>query len=178
MMKKIVYILCFLLCFSCSQYSPKSENAVATEAEEVRVDKDGLADNNTDTKFKVGLSNFSLDEINSEIEEKLQANYEAIVLAKKHPEFKEAIKEQLAGSDKFHFTLSDSIQSIEIKELTYVGSMESRNDSVSAQKILYTTLINSKYTQQDSVLVIVKRKLIEIDNTPKMNTSIVFEKLD
>ncbi|WP_430411938.1 hypothetical protein [Kordia sp.] len=181
MMKKIVYIACFILCFSCSNNRnadrvPTEEKSV--EAEDFKVDESSLiddADGKTDTK-KLEI-NFSLDDINTEIEEKLQANYEATILAIQHPEFQEAIKEQLANSGKFNFTLSDSIKTIEIKEIERSGNMLKRNDSITTQKILYTTFINSKYTQKDSALVVIKRTMIVIDNQVKMNTSFSFESL-
>lgn len=177
MMKKIVYIICFAVCFSCNNAAQKSENAVATEAaEEVSIDKDGLL--GTEMKLKDAISDFSLDDVYAEIEDKLQANYEAVVLATKHPEFREAIKEQLAGSDKFKVTLSDSIQSIEIKDLDFSSPVESRSDIVSTQKVYYTIVINSKYPQKDSVLVVMKRSMMMIDEAVKVNTSFAFEEID
>ena len=178
MMKNIVYILCFLLCFACHQHSQKSENATAKEADEFKVERSDLLDD-ADLKNKDDIKvDFSLDNLNVEIEEKLQANYEATILATKHPEFKDAIKEQLANSDKFNFTFSDSIETIEIKDIILSGNMLERSDSISIQKVLYTTFINSKHTQKDSVLVVMKRTMIVIDNQLKMNTSLTFEKID
>ncbi|EDP97691.1 hypothetical protein U8527_05065 [Kordia algicida OT-1] len=177
MMKKVVYIICFIVCFSCNNATQKSDNAIATEAvEEVSIDKDGLLD--TETKLKDAIDDFSLNDVNAEIEDKLQANYEAVVLATKHPEFREAIKEQLADSDKFNVLLSDSIQSIEIKDIDFSSSVTSRNERVSTQKVSYTILINSKYTQKDSVLVVMKRSMIKIDEAVKVNTSFSFERID
>jgi hypothetical protein len=182
MMKKIVYIVCFLLCFSCKNSSHKSKNTVATESEELKINNDGLVDD-ADEKTNVCKPDFksvafSLDYINIEIEEKLQANYEAKILAVKHPEFQEAIKEQLANSNKFNFTLSDSIQTIEIKDIVFAGNLEKENDSLYKQKVLYTSMINSKHAQKDSTLVVMKRTMIMIDNSLKMNTSFSFENLD
>ncbi|WP_298422174.1 hypothetical protein [uncultured Kordia sp.] len=179
MMKKIVYILCFLFCVACNQHAPKSENATM-KSQEFTVDKDGLLD---DTDYKTDLKKPDLDfsligYLDTEISAKLQANYEAKILATKHPEFQEAIKEQLAGSDKFNVSLSDSIETIEIKDVERFGIMRNRNDSITTQKIRYTSLINSKYTQKDSVLVVIKRAMIVIDNEFKINTSFSFEKLD
>lgn len=178
MMKKIVYIACFLLCVSCNQYAAKKEDN-AVRSEEFNVEKDGLLDD-ADTKYKADFKamDFDVNYINTEIEEKLQANYEAKILAVKHPEFQEAIKEQLEGSNKFNFTLSDSIQTIEIKDIILSGNMSERNDSITTQKVLHTTLINSKYTQKDSVLVVMKRTMIVIDGLVKMNTSFSFESID
>lgn len=180
MMKKIVYILSFLLCFSCNQSAKKSEmmKDEAVESEEFVVDKDGLLDDAKRKDLDFKNSDFALDKIDLEISSKLQANYEAKILAVKHPEFQEAIKEQLAGSDKFNFTLSDSIETIEIKDVKQVGMMIKRNDSIFTQKIMYTSFINSKYKQKDSVLVVMKRAMIIIDNEVKINTSFSFENLD
>jgi len=178
MMKKIVSIVCFLLCFSCNQRAQKSENAVSKEAEEFKVERSDLLDDAKGKTLNDIEVDFSLTTMNLEIEEKLQANYEAKILAAKHPEFREAIKEQLANSDKFSFTLSDSIERVEIKDMQLSGNMLKRSDSITTQKILYTTLINSKYPQKDSVLVVMKRTMIVIDNQVKMNTSFSFERLD
>lgn len=182
MMKKIVYILSFLLCFSCAN-EKKADMMTKEEIiveEDFKVDESSLrndADGNTDTKSpEVDFSLISY--LDTEIEEKLQANYEAKILAVKHPEFKAAIKEQLAGSDKFSFTLSDSIETIEIKDIKRSGVMTERNDSITTQKVTYTSLINSKYKQKDSVLVVMKHTMIIIDNEVKINTSFLFEKLD
>jgi len=174
MMRKVLYIVGFLLFVSCNQFSPKAEKSAVKE-EAVEADSKGWA-NIDKTNFKT--TDFSLENINSEIQEKLQANYEAQLLATKHPEFAEAIKEQLANSNKFTEALSDSIQTIKIKDIKLIGSMETRNDSVSTQKMIYTSLINSTYKQKDSALVVVKRKTIVIDNAVKVNTSFSFESLD
>lgn len=174
MKMKILYIVCFLLCVSCNQYtSKKEENAV--KSEEFNVDKSNLLEIDDENTIEI---DFSLDGINSEIEEKLQANYEAKVLAMKHPEFQEAIQEQLANSNKFDVTLSDSIETIEIRDILFLDDLRNQNDSISTQKVLYTYIVNSKYIQRDSVLVVIKRNMIVIDNSVKMNTSFSFEKLD
>ena len=177
MMKNIVYIVCFLLFFSCA--NDKTSNQMLTkeeavESENFKVEKVGLLDD-ADEKNNF---DFSSDDVNSEIVEKIQANYEALVLAAKHPEFKEAIKEQLSDSNKFNVTLSDSIQTVEITALKLSGNLEKITDSIFQQKILYTTLINSKHTKKDSALVVMKRSMIVIDNSLKMNTSFSFEKLN
>ncbi|MBC8755695.1 hypothetical protein H2O64_13550 [Kordia sp. YSTF-M3] len=178
---KIIYILCFLLCFSCANNTKADQMMTkdeAVESEEFKVDKSDLRDD-LDEKNKNAIEiDFSLNAINSEIEEKLQANYEAKVLAVKHPEFQEVIKEQLANSTKFNFSLPDSIQTIEIKDIVFAGNLKKENDSIYKQKVLYTSLINSKHTQKDSALVVMKRTMIVIDNSLKMNTSFLFEKLD
>jgi hypothetical protein len=153
----------------------------AVESEDFNVDTDGLLDD-ADTKYKADFKaldfDLDLDYIQTEIEEKLQANYESLVLLNKHPEFQEAIKEQLANSAKFDFVLSDSIQTIEVKDIVLAGNLEKENDSCYKQKVLYTSLINSKHIQKDSTLVIMKRTMIVIDNSLKVNTSFLFEKLD
>ncbi|MFK7749845.1 MAG: hypothetical protein AB8B65_15730 [Kordia sp.] len=199
MMKKLLYIFGFLLCISCSESAKKSENS-KMKSEELSVEKDGLVDDadekgkdlktyrydyngdfKTDDKSKSfwdAPAYFTLNDFNSEISEKLQANYEAQILATKHPEFAETIKEQLADSNKFTESLSDSIQTIKIENIEFSGNIESRNDSISSQKILYTSLINSTYKQKDSVLVIIKRTFIVIDDDKKVNTSFAFETLD
>ncbi len=172
---KIVYIVCFLLCVSCNQYAAKKEDN-AVKSEEFKVNRSDLL-NDTDEKDATKID-FSLEGMNTEIEEKLQANYEAKVLAIKHPEFQEAIKEQLANSSKFDFTLSDSIETIEIRDILFLDDLHNQNDSISTQKVLYTYIINSEHMQKDSALVVIKRKMIVIDNSLKMNTLFLFEKLD
>ncbi|WP_420574784.1 hypothetical protein [Kordia sp.] len=176
MMKKIVYIVCFLACFSCADRAPSTENAL--ESEESNVTSDGWTQQNKGQDADFKSSDFAVETINLEITEKLQANYEAQVLAVKHPEFQEAIKEQLKGSTKFNAALSDSVTTIEVRNLSFYGKQHILNDSISTQKMRYTSLINSKYSQKDSVLVVIKRTMIMIDNSPKVNTSFVFEKLD
>lgn len=191
MIRKLLYIFGFLLCVSCNQSAPKSENT-KMKSEERSVDKDVFLDDlkgkdydftidksKIDADFKSQSFSFSTPgNLNVEISTKLQANYEAQILATKHPEFAEAIKEQLADSNKFTTALLDSIETIKIEDLELSGNMESRNDSVSTQKLIYTSLINSKYKQKDSVLVVIKRAMIVIDNAMKVNTSFTFEKLD
>ncbi|QHI36657.1 hypothetical protein IMCC3317_20200 [Kordia antarctica] len=172
MKMKIVYIVGFLLCFSCSNNVSKKEDT-AVKSEEIEIDKDGLVD---DADFKSG--DVSFIDFNTEIEEKLRANYESLVLINTHPEFQEAIKEQLATSTKFNVLLSDSIQSIEIKYIEFKGNLKKVNDSIYKQKILYTTFINSKHIKKDSAFVIIKRTILIIDNSLKMNTSFSFEILD
>jgi len=182
MMRKLVYIIGFLISVSCSQSARNSENAPAPEREELKVE-DGTSGWREDTKSKDAdfkslepmLKNIQLD---AEITEKLQANYEAQILATKHPEFAEAIKEQLADSSKFNVSLADSIQTIAIEDITFLGEMDTQNDGIFTQKIQYTTIINSVHTQKDSALVVVKRTLIDVDNAVKVNTSFSFEELD
>lgn len=177
MMRNIIYIIGFLLCISCNNSASKSENTTSikdTEDQEFRI-----TESSTSATDAVKLEgNFSLDYLNTEVTEKLQANYEAKILAIQHPEFEEAIKEQLAGSNKFRFTLSDSIKTIEIKDVAFLGEMVQRNDSLFTQKFGYTAFINDTYKQRDSVLVVIKRSLIMIDNSPAVNTSFSFERLD
>lgn len=173
MMKKIVYIVAFLFCFSCNNFSPKSEDATMAK-EEFKVDRSDLLDTNTETPE----IDFSFNELDTEIEEKLQANYEAQLLAVKHPEFAEAIKEQLESSTKFNTSLADSIESIKIEDISFSDMIVSRNDSTFTKKVFYTSLINAKHQQKDSVLVVVKRALITIDGKPTVNTSFSFERLD
>lgn len=191
MMRKLLYIFGFLLCISCNQSAPKSENS-KMKSEELSVDKDDLLDDakgkgydftidksKIDADFKSeGFSFSTPGNLNTEISTKLQANYEAQILATKHPEFAEAIKEQLADSNKFTKSLSDSIETIKIEDLKFSENMESRNDSVFTQKLVYTSLINSTYKQKDSVLVVIKRTFIMIDDNRKVNTTFRFEKLD
>ena len=194
MMRKFLYILSFLLCVSCSQSEKKSQDA-SPAYEDLKVKENTFTEEDgwhNDTKredldfksddkskdYNFTINYFSLDNLNSEISTKLQANYEAQILAIKHPEFAETIKEQLADSNKFTESLSDSIQTIMIEDIKFSGSLQSVNDSIYTQKMVYTSLINSKYKQRDSVLVVLKRATIKIDNDAKMNTSFTFEKLD
>jgi hypothetical protein len=142
--------------------------------EEFKIDRSDLLDTNT----KTPEVDFSFDDLNTEVEEKLQANYEAQILAVQHPEFREAIKEQLADSDKFNGMLADSIKTIKIKDLTFSNDLAARNDSIFTKKVVYTSLINSKYQQRDSVLVVIKRAMIIIDHKPQINTSFSFERLE
>ncbi|MCH2194045.1 hypothetical protein [Kordia sp.] len=190
MMKKLLYIFGFLLCISCNQFSSKSENAPSptedSNSYRYTIDKDrfdgnGLSDLDdklNSESFKFSTSNFDVKDLNAEISTKLQDNYEAQLLATKHPEFAETIKEQLADSNKFNTALSDSIKTIAIEDLKFSGEMQSQNDSIITQKIYYTSLINSKYKQKDSVLVVIKRATILIDGAIKVNTSFSFEGLD
>ena len=178
MMRKIIYIIGFLCCFSCNNSSPKSDNATMTK-EEFKVEESSLrndADGATDTK--IPEVDFSLNYLDTEITEKLQANYEAQLLAVKHPEFAEAIKEQLENSTKFNTALADSIESIKIKDIRFSDMIVSRNDSIFTKKVFYTSLINTKHQQKDSVLVVVKRAFITIDGKPTVNTSFSFERLE
>ena len=142
--------------------------------EELKIERSDLS--NTDVK---SLSTELLfQDLNIEVEEKLRANYETQILATKHPEFAETIKEQLSDSDKFTNKLADSIKTIEIKNLVFANNMQSHNDSIFTKKIIYTLLINSKYQQKDSALVVIKRATILIDNKPQITTSISFEHLN
>jgi len=179
MKMKFVYIVCFLLCFSCAN-DKKADRMLmkeeAVENEDIKVTRSDLIDD-ADKKNDVNVD-FYLEGINTEIEEKLQANYEAKVLATKHPEFQAAIEEQLANSNKFDFTLSDSIETIEIRDILFLDDLQRQNDSVSTQKVVYSYLINSANVQKDSALVVIKHNMIKIDNSLKMNTSFSFEKLD
>jgi hypothetical protein len=205
MMRKLLYIFGFLLCVACSESAKKSQDAAPT-SDEWKVKESNYTEGESfkgdskrkdadlkilniekykvdeirkdDAAYSFTTNYFSLDDINTEISTKLQANYEAQLLATKHPEFAEAIKEQLTASNKFHTALSDSIQTIKIEDLEFLGSLKSLNDSVSTQKMRYTSVINSKYKQKDSVLVVVKRAMILIDDVLKANTSFTFEKLD
>ncbi|WP_298518876.1 hypothetical protein [uncultured Kordia sp.] len=183
MMRKILYIVGFLWCVSCNQFSPKSDNEAApAPTEELKIEgdnftnSDGWSDDSKRKDLDFKTSDATLENLNSEIFTKLQANYEAQLLAAKHPEFADAIKEQLANSSKFTEALSDSIQTIKIEDVEFSGTMESRNDSVSTQKVRYTAFINSTHKQKDSVLVVIKRTAIVIDGTVKANTSFTFEK--
>jgi hypothetical protein len=182
MMKKLGYILMSLFfCVSCNQSASTSENATAPR-EDVKVHESTL-DVEADDKLKKGFldfktSNFSIDNFYPEIATKLQANYESQVLAAKHPEFAEAIKEQLAASSKFNTSLSDSIQKITITDIELVGALKTQNDSTFTQKIRYTKHINSNYTVQDSVLVVLKQAFIKIDNTMRINTSFSFQAIE
>lgn len=173
MKMKISYIVCFLLCFSCANDTNRKEAIPTTEVEEFKVDRSDLLDDSDFTS-----EDFSTNDLNTEIEEKLRTSYESLVLINTHPEFQETIKEQLATSTKFNVLLSDSIQSIEIKGIEFKGNLEKENDSMYKQKILYTTFINSKHTKKDSALVFIKRTKIVIDNSLRMNTSFLFEKLE
>lgn len=184
-MRKIFYIFVFLVCVSCSQSAKKSLDT-APSNEELKLEDDAAVESNgwrndiknKDIDFKsleTVLKNINLE---TEITEKLQANFEAQLLATKHPEFADAIKEQLADSNKFTASLADSIQNITIQDVQFVGKMSNQNDSISTQKITYTTLINSVYKQKDSALIVMKRALIDIDNTVKVNTSFLFERLE
>ncbi|PTX60893.1 hypothetical protein C8N46_10549 [Kordia periserrulae] len=181
MMKKIVYIVSLVLCVSCNQFSQKSENATAPR-EDLKVHESTL-DVEADDKLKEGFLDFktidfSIGNFRSEIATKLQANYESQVLAAKHPEFAVAIQEQLAASSKFHTSLSDSIQKIEITDIELVGTMKTLNDSTFTQKIHYTKHINSNYTEKDSVLVVLQQALIKIDHTVRINTSFSFQTIE
>ncbi|WP_046756942.1 hypothetical protein [Kordia jejudonensis] len=153
------------------------EEAVETEsfkADESNVSDD--ADEKTDTK--IPEFDFSLKFLTTEISAKLQANYEAKILAVKHPEFAKAIAEQLADSKKFQFMLSDSIQTIEIKDIDISSKFSKRNDSITTLAVVYTSVINSKYMQKDSALVVMKNTMVIIDNQVKRNTTFTFERLD
>jgi hypothetical protein len=173
----MLYIFSFLFCVACNNLETKSQDAFkATESFKVKentIVKD-LDEKNLDYK----TDDFALEDVNLEIQEKLQANYEAQILGTKYPEFAEAIEEQLADSSKFTTVISDSIQTIQIQDLEYIGKIETLNDSISTQKIKYTSLINSTHTQKDSALVVIKRAMIVIDNAVKVNTSFTFESLD
>ena len=174
MKMKIVYIVCFLLCFSCAnENAKKSIPETETKSEEATVGRSDLLDDADKKSMNDIELNFSLDHI----EEKLQASYEAQILATKHPEFREAIKEQLANSNKFNATLSDSINTIEIQDMLLLDDISQRNDSIMTQRILYSYVINSKLVKKDSALVVMKHTLIKIDNEMKLNTSFSFKKL-
>ena len=152
MMRRLCYIFGFLLCVSCSDFSAKSESATAPNEDAKEQGLTPTTESLTadfdrkDADFKV--TDIALENIDTEIFEKLQANYEAQILAAKHPEFSEAIKEQLADSNKFAVSLADSIQTIAIEDVQLLGEMKVQNDSISTQKIHYTTLINSTYKQK------------------------------
>ncbi len=182
MMRKILYIFGFLFCVSCNEFSPKSENSTAPEedskVQKLYFDTNGSTDDVKGKELSFTTNYFRFEAIDAEISEKLQAKYEAQLLATKHPEFAEAINEQLAYSSKFKEAIADSIQTITIEELTFLGELKTRNDDTSIQKMSYTKRINSTYTQKDSVLVVIKRTEIAIDNTTKVNTSFSFEKLN
>ncbi|AXG67979.1 hypothetical protein KORDIASMS9_00161 [Kordia sp. SMS9] len=182
MMRKILYIFGFLFCISCNEFSPKSENSTAptedSKVQELYFDTDGSTDAVKGTELSFTTNYFRFEAIDSEISEKLQANYEAQLLATKHPEFAEAINEQLANSSKFKEAIADSIQTISIENIEFLGDLQTRNDDTSIQKMSFTKRINSTYTEKDSVLVVIKRSVIEIDDTKKVNTSFSFENLD
>ena len=177
MMRKMLYIFGFLFCVACNNLETKSQDAF-TATESFKVKENTIVKDLDEKNLDYKTDDFALEDVNLEIQEKLQANYEAQILGTKHPEFAEAIKEQLADSSKFTTAISDSIQTIQIQDLEYVGEIETLNDSISTQKIKYTSLINSTHTQKDSALVVIKRTMIVIDNAVKVNTSFSFESLE
>jgi hypothetical protein len=175
MMRKMVYIFGLLCCVACNKFESKSQDAF-TATESLKVEENALIED-ADDELDMTTTAFTLEDINEEIQEKLQANYEAQILATKHPEFAEAIKEQLTSSTKFSTAISDSIQTLTIENLEYLGEMETLNDSIAIQDIKYSTLINGTHQQKDSARVVIKRTMIVIDDAVKVNTSFVFERL-
>ena len=174
MKRMIPYFLVLLGIISCNDFSPKTENATAEEA----IDNANTSVETTSARKEIkDLSTFDLlkESMQPEIEEKLQANYEALLLLTKHPEFKEAIQEQLEDSNKFSEALSDSIQKIQIKDVQYIGNLKVINDSVSVQKIRYTLLVNSTFSQKDSANVVMKQSIVEIDETQRIRADISFQ---
>ncbi|WP_046745178.1 hypothetical protein [Kordia zhangzhouensis] len=178
MIRKVVFILLLLLNFSCSNSTQKAENTVATEEateSELANDRHITSQTYVDAKKIKTTYTSLLQSMHSEIEEKLQASYEASVLITKHPEFKDAIVEQLAHSNKFATLLSDSIQSIKIKDIQYIDNLEVINDSIAVQKIRYAMIVNSVHSLKDSANLVMKQTIVEVENRKKVQTSFTFQ---
>ncbi len=163
-MKKIMYILMFLLWFSCANETKNKSLEVATEeAYEIPI----IEPNNDDSKV------FNYETLASK---KLMDYFELVRLRQEHPEFKKDITLQLQNlfHDTFYLTNYQHVESItNIKQMEEIIKI---SDSVQKIKLYFDVNTDNK-TYKDSTLAIITTKSVIIDGDTLTSTKVAFEKI-
>ncbi|NNK83533.1 MAG: hypothetical protein HKO92_10460 [Flavobacteriaceae bacterium] len=167
-MKKLYYILCLFLVFSCMNSSETKSTNIEKSAMEPKAVEVFEA---TDLKAN-DLEIFTEQDI---AYQKLQEFYDLTILKQLHPEFEEDITKQLEELSSSELNLPRISREIKISNLKQIEASEKLNDSTSKLKLSYD--IQSELgTQKDSIFALIKTSTITIEGQQQKAYRITFEK--
>lgn len=159
-MKKLAIIFGLaLLIISC-----KNNNSFAPGANE---------EASIDDFFESSGSSFTKTDL---LEQKLQEVYDLSLLKQLHPEFEEELLNQIKSLSDGEILLTEKTDAVKINNLTLIGDVNIKSDSISEIKLYYEVSYNNKVVI-DSILAIVKTHNIEIEGDNFSSTKIRFKKI-
>ncbi|RDK89323.1 hypothetical protein [Marinirhabdus gelatinilytica] len=162
-MKQLSYLFLLLLCVGCANVSEEkatvSSDMVEMEATEA-------------TSSTVIEEAFPYAII---AEQKLQEYFDLLALQNKHPEMGTVISKQLEGITSDSIVLPRGQDSIDVKNLSPMGSLQQLNDTVMEQRFTYTIASRTLF-KTDTIIARIITKPIVIDGMATQETKVVFRK--
>lgn len=156
-----IYILIFLIFFSCSRVR-EQESAVHAE-------EDGTVIEENFTKFDI----YNTDQLKPLLKQKLQEYYDLLLLKNSSPDFSEQIDKQLNKILKETTRIDSLNDSTRINNITFLSDPENVSDSVQKIKFSYEAgpII-------DSLSAVIKTTPVTIEDKVIWSTNISFEPVE